>query len=48
VQARLGRVPRTGDAVRFGSHRFTVTEMDGRRVAKVRVEEIAPQPGAPA
>ncbi|GAA3112100.1 hemolysin family protein [Pseudonocardia yunnanensis] len=48
VQARLGRVPRTGDAVRFGSHRFTVTEMDGRRVAKVRVEEVAPQPGTPA
>jgi putative hemolysin len=48
VQTRLGRVPRTGDAVRLGPYRFTVSEMDGRRVARVRVEEITPQPGPPA
>jgi putative hemolysin len=48
VQTRLGRVPRTGDAVRLGPYRFTVSEMDGRRVARVRVEEITRQPGPPA
>jgi putative hemolysin len=47
VQMRLGRVPQRGDAVRFGQHRFTVTEMDGMRVARVRVDEAAPQ-GEPA
>ena len=28
-----------------GGHRFTVTEMDGMRVARVRVDEAAPQSG---
>ncbi|WP_433555135.1 hemolysin family protein [Pseudonocardia xinjiangensis] len=48
VQTRLGRVPQAGDAVRLGPHRFTVTEMDGRRVARVRVDEVAPPPSPPA
>jgi putative hemolysin len=48
VQTRLGRVPRAGDAVRLGPYRFTVTEMDGRRVARVHVDEVAPQQGASA
>jgi putative hemolysin len=43
VQTRLGRVPQKGDAVRYGQHRFTVTEMDGMRVSRVRVDEAAPQ-----
>ncbi len=43
VQTRLGQVPQPGDAVRFRGHRFTVTEMDGMRVARVRVDEAAPQ-----
>ncbi|WP_219418319.1 hemolysin family protein [Pseudonocardia nigra] len=37
VQTRLGRVPREGDTVETGAHRFTVTQMDGLRVARVRV-----------
>jgi putative hemolysin len=45
VQTRLGRIPQVGDAVRFRGNRFTVTEMDGMRVARVRVDEVAPQPG---
>jgi putative hemolysin len=45
VQTRLGRIPQPGDAVRYGGHRFTVTEMDGMRVARVRVDETAPQSG---
>jgi putative hemolysin len=35
------RIPRTGDTVEFGSHTFTVLEMDGRRIAKVLVEITA-------
>jgi putative hemolysin len=45
VQTRLGRIPHVGDAVRYRDHRFTVTEMDGMRVARVRVDEAAPQSG---
>jgi putative hemolysin len=45
VQTRLGRIPQPGDAVRYGGNRFTVTEMDGMRVARVRVDETAPQSG---
>ncbi|MGD9528384.1 MAG: hemolysin family protein [Pseudonocardia sp.] len=41
VQAALGRVPAVGDAIDALDNRFTVTEMDGRRVARIRV---APRP----
>jgi putative hemolysin len=44
VQARLGRVPSAGDAVDAHGHRFTVVEMDGRRVARVRIAPVAPTP----
>jgi putative hemolysin len=37
VQTRLGRVPSVGDTVDAHGHRFTVVEMDGRRVARVRI-----------
>jgi putative hemolysin len=42
VQAALGRVPTTGDVVEAHGHRFTVTEMDGRRVARVRIAPPTP------
>jgi putative hemolysin len=35
--ALLRRVPRIGDQIAFGGWRFEVVDMDGRRVAKVRV-----------
>ena len=38
----LGRVPEVGDVVEALGHRFTVAELNGRRVARVR---IAPLPG---
>jgi putative hemolysin len=37
IMATLGHVPRAGEVVEFGRHRFAVVEMDGRRVARVRV-----------
>lgn len=40
VMAALGRVPRQGDAVEVGGHRLSVTELDGRRVARVRVTPL--------
>ena len=33
----LGRLPRKGDAVAFGDHRFVVAKMEGRRIAEVVV-----------
>ncbi|HEY8458617.1 MAG TPA: hemolysin family protein [Actinopolymorphaceae bacterium] len=36
VIARLGRVPSVGDSVEYEGHTFTVIELDGRRVARLR------------
>jgi len=37
VLARLGEVPEVGDSVEVDEHRITVTEMDGRRIARLRI-----------
>ena len=44
VLARLGEVPAVGESVEVADHRITVTEMDGRRIARLR---IAPAGGGP-
>ena len=44
VLARLGEVPAVGASVEVADHRITVTEMDGRRIARLR---IAPASGGP-
>ena len=44
VQTALGRVPVAGDVVEEHGHRFTVVEMDGRRVAQVRIAPPTPVP----
>jgi CBS domain containing-hemolysin-like protein len=38
VFGRLGRVAKVGDTVEIEGYRFTVTAVDGRRVAQVRVQ----------
>lgn len=38
ILARLGRIPVAGDAVVYAHNLLTVMEMEGRRVARVRVE----------
>jgi len=43
VVSQLGEVPELGDEVIAASHRFEVTELDGRRIARVRV---TPEPVA--
>ncbi|MTD14262.1 DUF21 domain-containing protein [Nakamurella sp. YIM 132087] len=40
VMAGLGRLPVAGDAVEVGGRSLTVTEMDGRRVARIAVGVI--------
>jgi putative hemolysin len=40
VMAALGHVPRLGEAVEADGHRLEVSELDGRRVSRVRVTPI--------
>jgi putative hemolysin len=37
---RLGHIPQPGESVDFEGQRLTVTEMDGRRIAKILVEPV--------
>jgi putative hemolysin len=50
VLAALGDLPAVGDSVPVDGHTITVTELDGRRIARLRVAPngAAPAPGAPA
>src|SRR5438045_6526471 len=42
VLDQLGFIPQGGESFEYGSFRFTVIEMDGKRVARVKVERIRP------
>ncbi len=42
VLDQLGFIPKGGEGFEFGNFRFTVTEMDGRRVARVKIQRIRP------
>ncbi|MEV5963301.1 hemolysin family protein [Kribbella sp. NPDC051952] len=42
LAAQLGKVPSAGDEARIDSHTLTVTQMDGRRVARVRIHLVTP------
>jgi len=42
VLDQLGFIPRGGESFDYGSYRFTVVEMDGRRVARVKIQRIRP------
>ena len=45
---RLGHIPEPGESVDYESRRMTVTEMDGRRISKVRVEPVEEAPASKA
>src|SRR5579864_6850243 len=44
VLDQLGFIPRGGESFEYGQFRFTVVEMDGRRVARVKIQLIRPAP----
>ncbi len=49
VLDQLGSIPAGGESFVFGDLRFTVADMDGRRVARVKVERVKPAAaGTPA
>ena len=40
VMARLQRIPKRGDSFEYQGHRFTVLQMDGHRIAEVKIEPV--------
>jgi putative hemolysin len=44
VLDQLGFIPRGGESFEYGQFRFTVVEMDGRRVARVKIQRVRPTP----
>ena len=48
VLAALGDLPSQGDSVQVAGRTITVTEMDGRRIARLRVNPQAPNPPSAA
>ncbi len=45
VLDQLGFIPRGGESFEYGNYRFTVVEVDGRRVARVKIQRARPAPG---
>jgi CBS domain containing-hemolysin-like protein len=46
VLSQLQFIPRGGETFEFGGYRFTVVEMDRRRVARVKIERLKPAASA--
>jgi CBS domain containing-hemolysin-like protein len=42
VLDQLGFIPKGGESFEYGNSRFSVVEMDGRRVARVKIQRIRP------
>jgi putative hemolysin len=42
VLAQVQKIPRTGEAFEYEDHRFVIAEMDGHRIAKVKIEKLQP------
>jgi putative hemolysin len=38
---QLGQIPKTGDSIEYGERRFTISEMERNRIARVRIERSA-------
>jgi putative hemolysin len=45
--SRLQKIPAIGDSCYYGGRRFTVEEMDGHRISRVKIEDVQPA-AAPA
>jgi len=41
VVSRIGSLPGLGDSVAWAGHRFEVVELDGRRIARIRIAPVA-------
>ncbi len=43
ILARLQKIPRQGESFEYEGHRYTVQELEGHRIAKVRIEKLEPK-----
>jgi len=43
ILARLQRIPRQGETFEYEGHRYTVLEIEGHRIAKVKIEKLEPK-----
>jgi putative hemolysin len=48
VLAQLQKIPKTGEAFEYEDRRFVIAEMDGHRIAKVKIEKLQPKAVAQA
>jgi len=48
VLDQLGFIPRGGESFDYGGYRFAVVEMDGKRVARVKIQRARPTESEPA
>jgi len=44
VLSQLGFIPRGGESFEYRGYRFTVVEMDRRRVARIKIQRVKPAP----
>jgi putative hemolysin len=40
IMARLQRIPHLGESFEYEGHRYAIEEMEGHRIAKVKIEKI--------
>ena len=40
IMARLQRIPSLGEFFEYDGHRYTVEEMEGHRIAKVKIDKV--------
>jgi putative hemolysin len=43
ILARLQKIPRVGDGFDYDGHRYSVQEIEGHRIAKVKIEKLEPK-----
>ncbi len=46
VTQKLGGFPKTGDSLAVGNYELRVEEMDGQRVARLKITQLVPPPGS--
>ncbi len=44
ILARVQRIPRQGESFEYEGHRYTVQEIEGHRISKVKIEKLEPKP----
>ena len=42
VMAQLGRIPKGGESVEYQGRRYTVLNMEGHRIARIKIESASP------